>query len=404
MKGELGVFLVVSAVASVVVPEAAAQGWGMRRLDVTLTRKLPSTLTFTGNTVKVRLDTSAQGRVPPQVAEIFRTRLTAELFKDSRIVEEKTTPDAIIETTVNDFSSATTPVQRSNFDLKTKRNVPFYNKIVTGGVTVSYRTLDGRDKRGLDSANLRFEVQQEFTPTGEPVRELFVKGKNEAFKKLPSQNEVSEYLVNGIVMQVTRRIVSVDETISVPLPRGKLEPASKLGAAARWGAMLETVEKMPPFPQAPDEAFRQYAIGIANEALAYQETDRGRSQDLLAGAALAYKKAIQAAPGEDVFQAAQNRMAGYGGSSTAVATTGESDTGASRAVSPAAGAMTNMDVIKFAREKFSEDFMIDAINAAPSVAFDMSTDSLVDLKRSGVSERVIKTMRDKAAKHEPESR
>jgi hypothetical protein len=59
--------------------------------------------------------------------------------------------------------------------------------------------------------------------------------------------------------------------------------------------------------------------------------------------------------------------------------------------------MTNMDVITFAREKFSEEFMLDAVGGAASVAFDLSTDSLVELKRSGVSEKVIKAMREKMA-------
>ncbi len=397
LRLRLGVSVVV---ASLVAADAAAQGWGVRRLDVTLTRKLPSTITFSGNTVRVRLNTTSQGRVPRQIVDIFRSRLTAEVFKDARIVEEQNTPDAIIDATINEFSSTTTTTQRSTLDLRTRRNIPTRNRVVQGQVTVSYRTLDGRTKKGLDSGNLHFEVQQEFTPTGEPYRELFQK-KNEPFQHLPRNDELNQYLVDGIVMEVTKRLVTVDEGIAVPLPRGKLEAASKLGAASRWGAMLEAVERMAEFPKPADEAFRQYAIGIANEALAYQETDRGRSQDLLAKAALAYKKAIQASPDENVFQTAQNRMANYVGPTSAVPTAGEEPRAASRGVSPNApadaGGMTNEDVIKFAREKFSEEFLLETINGAASVDFDLSTDSLVELKRSGVSERVIRGMREKMA-------
>ncbi len=395
MRDELRFCLVV-AFACGLVSNVAAQGWGMRRLEVSLTRKAPSAITFTGSTVKVRVDASSQGQVPRHVAEIFRSRLTAEVFKDSRIVEEKTAPDAIIETTINEFSSSTKNFQRANFDLITRRNVPLHNRIVQGQVTISYRTLDGRDKKGLDAGNLRFDVEQEFVQNGEPYREL-LKKTPQPFKRFPNNNEIQEYLIDGIVMAVTKRLVAVDESVSVPLPRGKLEAASKLGAASRWGAMLEAVERMPAFPEPSNEAFRQYAIGLANEALAYQETDRGRSQDLLAKAALGYKKAIQANAGEDAFQAAQNRMASYVGSPSPVATTGEQDRGAPRSAAVAPGVMTNIDVIKFAREKFSEDFMLDIITGAATTEFDLSTDSLVELKRSGVSERVIKAMRDKTA-------
>jgi hypothetical protein len=388
---------VVSILAVGFVSELHAQGWGMRRLEVSLTRKLPSAITFTGSTVKIRVEATSQGQVPRQVADIFRARLTAEMFKDSRIVEEKTSPDAIIETTINEFSTTTKPGQRTNLDLKTGRNIPFHTRVVSGQVTVSYRTLDGRNKNGMDAGNLRFDVEQEFMPTGEPYRELFKKTK-EPFKRLPTAPEVQEYLIDGIVMEVTKRLVTVDESIKVPLPRGKLEAASKLGVAARWGAMLEAVERMPPFPEPANEAFRQYAIAVANEALAYQESDRGRSQDLLAKAALGYKKAIQANAGEDVFHTAQNRMANYVGPSSPTGTAGLAERETSRSVPSAPSALRNLDVIKFAQEKFSEDFMLESIASAPGVEFDLSTDSLVELKRAGVSERVIKTMRDRMAK------
>jgi hypothetical protein len=212
---------------------------------------------------------------------------------------------------------------------------------------------------------------------------------------------------------------------STPLPKGKLEDASKLGAASRWGAMLEAVERMSELPKASDESFRQYSIGVANEALAYQETNRGRGQDLLAKAALAYKKAIQANPDEAIFLKAQNRMATYVGPASQVAASASAQPVATRGVTRLApearpvpqvqtapppapdrgsrsdpertGALTNEDVLKFAREKFTDQFLVETITGAPSVDFDLSTDSLIELKRAGVSERVIRAMRTKMA-------
>jgi hypothetical protein len=422
MKAVLRFWPAVLLVAGFSAVDAAAQGWGMRRIDVTLTRKLPSAITFTGSTVKVRIETKTEGRVPREVAEIFRSRLTAEVFKDTRIVETTASPDAIIEATINEFSASTSAVRRPNLDLRTGRNTPLNNRVVQGQVTVSYRTLDGRTKKGLDAGNLRFAVEQEFIQTGEPYRELFQK-KKEPFKRLPQNDELYQYLVDGIVMEVTKRVVSVDEKITVPLPKGKLEDASKLGAASRWGAMLEAAERMSEFPKASDESFRQYSIGVANEALAYQETSRSRGQDLLAKAALAYKKAIQANPDEDVFLTAQNRMATYVGPTSPVATSGGAEPAATRGVTRLApevktppakeaapppgngsrsapdkpGVLTNEDVLKFVHEKFTDQFLLETINGAASVDFDLSTDSLIELKRAGVSERVIRGMRTKMA-------
>ena len=53
--------------------------------------------------------------------------------------------------------------------------------------------------------------------------------------------------------------------------------------------------------------------------------------------------------------------------------------------------------LKFVREKFTDQFLLETINGAPSVDFDLSTDSLIELKRAGVSERVIRGMRTKMA-------
>jgi hypothetical protein len=381
----------------------AAQGWGMRRMEVSLTRKIPSAVSLTGIT-KVRLEAKSQGQVPPQVADIFRSRLQAEMFKDSRLVDERTSPDLVVEGAITGFSLGTKNVQRSTFDPVAKRNNVYYDHLVSGQVSVSYRAIGARDKKALDSGNFRFGFEQEFLPNGDPYREWFRKGKNEVFKKLPGNDEAYQFLVDGIVREVTKRLVPVDETISVPMARGKLEPASKLGQAARWGAMLEAVEKMPAFPSAEDEAFRQYSIALANEALAYQETDRGRIEEMLAKAALGYKKALQGKPGEEVFEQAQNRMASYSGpaeTAAPTATTGDALDRSAAAAPAQPGSLTNADLIRFAQEKFSDDFILEAVTAAEHPAFDLSTDSLIELKRAGVSERVIKALRDRMAKAKP---
>src|SRR5262249_14979848 len=147
------------ATASGAAP-VSAQGWGVRHLEVSLTRKMPSVISLTGKT-KVRLEAKTQGQVPPQLAEVFRSRLQAEMFKDSRILEEKTSPDIIVEATITAFSINTKPVQRSTYDLATKKNVFFVDKVADGDVAVSYRALDAKGGNGLDASNLQFGIEQE---------------------------------------------------------------------------------------------------------------------------------------------------------------------------------------------------------------------------------------------------
>jgi hypothetical protein len=270
---------------------------------------------------------------------------------------------------------------------------------------LSYRTLDGRTMKGLDSGNLRLNVEQEFTPQGQPYREIGRK-REEPFKQVPSREQVNEYLIDGMVSLVARRVVSTDETFTVPLPMGKMETASRLGIASRWGAMIEALEKMPALASPGDEAYRQYGLGVANEALAYQETDRRQKLDFLAKAALGYKNAIRMNANEDAFRTAQDRIATYSPPEPAPAQRGSTgaDRSAPRGATADASIISNQDVIKLAAEKFSEDFILDAIGTARKVDFDVSTSAVIALKRAGVSEKVIKAMRDRIRDDEPQTR
>jgi hypothetical protein len=387
---------------------AAPQGFGSgllgRHLSVDLTRKMPSLISFSGSTVRLKITVAAQGTVPRQYADILRTRLTAEVFKDSRIVEEARTPDTVIEATITDLSATTRTQQRSVLNDRFQ-SVPQSNRVLEGLIVLSYRTLDGRTMKGLDSGNLRFRVVQEFTPKGEPYRELFGRKQNEPFSAMPTREMVNQHLIDGMVWSIARRIVPSNQTTTVPMPMGKLESASRLGVASRWGAMIEALEKMPAFTSPAEEAFRQYGLGVANEALAYQETDDRQQQDFLAKAALGYKNAIRLNAGEEAFRTAQDRLATYSPPEpSAVARPSTSADRSTPRSAPDASAFTNQDVIKLAAEKFSDDFILDAIGTARKVDFDVSTTAVIALKRAGVSEKVIKAMRDRIRDDQPQTR
>jgi hypothetical protein len=380
-------------------PQGLGGGLTGRRLNVTLTRKAASLVSLSGNTVRLNITVAAQGTVPRQYADVLRTRLTAEVFKDPRVVEELKTPDAIVEATINEFTYNQRVNARTNFDFLKRANVTTQTRVVDGLIVLSYRTLNGRDKKGLDAGNLRFGFEQEFTIQGQPYRELGRK-KEEAFNHLPTRQEVDQYLIDGMVNLVAKRIVAVDEPITVPLPLGRLEPASRLGAASRWGAMIEELEKMPALTPVADDAYRQYALGVANEALAYQETDARQKQDFLAKAALGYKNAIRMNAAEGVFQAAQNRIATYSapdpvGPGEPAHPAAAPSAGGSTSRSTGTNVLRNDDVIKLATEKFSEEFILDAIGTAKQVDFDVSTNGLIALKRAGVSEKIIQAMRNR---------
>jgi len=66
------------------------------------------------------------------------------------------------------------------------------------------------------------------------------------------------------------------------------------------------------------------------------------------------------------------------------------------AAPPQEQALTNLDVVKLAQLELGDDIVIAKIKQAEAVAFDLTTDGLLQLKRSKVSGPVIKAMLERA--------
>jgi hypothetical protein len=64
-------------------------------------------------------------------------------------------------------------------------------------------------------------------------------------------------------------------------------------------------------------------------------------------------------------------------------------------------ALTNKMVVDLVQAKFSADIIIKKIQTAPSVNFDTGTDALIKLKNSGVEEKIVSAMLDRAALSSP---
>jgi hypothetical protein len=173
---------------------------------------------------------------------------------------------------------------------------------------------------------------------------------------------------------------------------------------------LEGLETMQPFPTPEEDAYRLYDIGVANEALAYSSEDVTKARTYLQQAAINYGKAIDAKPTEKNFLEPQNRidtaLAHYKSLSeeaktpaVETATTHAtshpvSETSTTHSVAGSADdAMTNDQVIEMAAAHMDEANIIDNIQHAPSVSFDLSVQGQVYLSQHGVSGRILTAMK-----------
>src|SRR3984957_1310954 len=447
-----------------------AQGFGLSKKTVKLQRKMPATVHLPGPGFDVQVNAHDSNNA--DAARMLTDLLTTELQKyDKKLQVKPTSPDELIHCTIMTFQipppvafTRNEVVLQKGQSLEQPRQ--FYK--VTGSVSVSYQAKDGQ-ARVLDSDGITANYSQEFEAgtnqaTGEslgakvtnPFRRLAGKKTDESYGA-PSPIELRQLLLSRAASQIASRLVNTDETLDVPLARGKLDEANNLAEKGLWERYLETLETMTPLPKTTEDAYRLYDIGVAYEALAYQSEDKNATQKFLDKAAINYGKAIDANPGEKLFIDPQNRIqtavehykrleqsgtaeakadtapaspsAASTGAASKVSTPAKSSTGGSSSRSstvsagkasasaspapaagaaarapaklatpatPAAPALTNAQVIKMAKAGVDEDNIVATIHDATSVQFDLSPDGLVNLASNGVKGKIVSAMRDRA--------
>jgi hypothetical protein len=201
------------------------------------------------------------------------------------------------------------------------------------------------------------------------------------------------------------------------------------------------LEERAPFKGGEDEAYRQYALGLAYEAMSYGADDVATTLRYLERAAQHYNDAINGNPKEDYFfkphetalavqgwhkvenivrredepikkvtqpplERVQTSLAKYqtiatqqaayegvGGGSTAAGAKGLKTAGATAA--PAPGEMTNKDVVDMARAGVDEDLILGAVADAAACSFDLTSKGLIELSKAKVSKIVIKALQEK---------
>lgn len=387
----LSTFLITLAFCQTSTITAYAQGFGAIKMVVNLERKHPPKVYIRGTAIGVRIDDSQVARdvgLAQQMASVLESEL---LSHDQRLKPDNLKPETLISCTITRLESVEKWETRTGESQKgglagailggiLNPQKPGNYKVIAGTMNVSYQAKDIKTGNILDSDNL-----------GAYYSQAFLDGTG-----APSLSEVEHGMMWDIVSQIVRRLVPTREKIAVLLPKGKLENAGKLGQAGLWSRMLEQLEMMPPLANPKDDAYRQYDIGVAYEALAYQADNLADARKLLEQAAIYYGRALEMNPEEKYFREPQKRI------DTAIAQykkleeqQAASQTGGAKDVAsgPADKSLTNQDVIDLLKAGLDEENLIATIDVAPAVEFDLSPQGLRHLLENGVSNRVISAMR-----------
>ena len=404
-----------------------AESFGLSHESIELQRTLPALVPLNGRSVQVTL--ARQSSVPAQLQAQLVSALEERLSKSSsqpRVVESggEVTIDCVItgysapkittKTTQNAQPSvlSKTPKWLSNSGGSTAA-AGIETWTAQGTVAVSFRVTAAQGHQVLISGSVNGTVyeQGDNGNVGGNILDLHRK----APQPPPTSIQVNQDVFASAALQIASYVVNTPETISVYLARGgSLDNANRLAKSGLWQRYLETLETQQPGGDAKSAAYQTYDVGVANEALGYAAQDPKTAMKYLQEASTAYDKAIDALPDEKYFIAPQQRILAAlkhwetlkeaqsnkgqpSDNGSPMVTTSSSTPGAPTPVAKVSNdpPMTNADVVTLVQGKVDVDNVVDDIQHAPSVHFDLTPKGQAALARAGVNGPVLRAMKQR---------
>jgi hypothetical protein len=405
-----GVFLAGNA--------AAREGFGFTKKAVTMTRTVPPATNLGARRVKISA-TSERGDDKDD-ANALRRYIEEAVLSGAGTISPSEKGDLTLKVTIDRVESHESweTRQKSEYrkvgshqewDEKKKKYVSkddydtVYTtvnvKVVTGSVSGAFDVLD-KSGKVADSGS---------------ISESFSRKYDEGQGAL-TPGDVEDQLLKRAAALVAARIVPTQDRVSVIVPKGSFEPFIPLAESNAWDRYLAAVEAVPSSRKSREEAYRQYALAVAKEGLAYATREPARALDLLREAVTHYDNAMRGHPGEKIFvEAYESFWSGRAAdaplaraNASLAAYEGWTPTGAAkpRATTMVASSakeagpaevMTNQTLIEMSKAGLAEENLILSIDAAAATEFDTTPAALIALSKAGVSKNVIAKMQKKAS-------
>ena len=414
------VALALSLIAFLAVRADAREGFGFSKKAVDMTRTTPPGINIAGTRIGVIAASDRSGDADD--AKTLGRHTEEAILEGDKRLSTAASPEITVRLMLNGLDANETWEQKSETkyqktgtkqewnskkgkyetkdvydNVEVKRNV----KVVSGSVDGTYRITDA-DGRDLDSGSIARKFREKYDDgTG-----------------APSTSVVRDDLLHMAARVVAGRIVPTHDRVNVIVPKGSFEALIPLAESGTWDRYLAGVEAVPENRRPDQEAYRQYALAIAKEAVAYATEDVVRATELLSESVGHYKKAIENNPNEKIFSEAHSSvffknapaplpraeqdLAAYLawklGPTKAAASSHATSSQAPANPSRPSGTMRNETVIEMSRAGLSDDTIEMAIDSVAARQFDLSASGLVALAKSGVSNPVIAHMQKRAKK------
>ncbi len=300
-----------------------AQGFSGKlgaKTTVTLDRRLPAAVKLPG--VAFTVKTVAERPADPcekLAADKLQSTIETELVRyntDLQLNPDK--PDTVIGVKVLTCSVLRTPQYSTSLTGNTRGQQQQTGVRVNAHLTSTYQA---RTRGGgfIDAEPLDIKYEHDFNNVNAAISET-----KKVFGKIPhpgrkrqeeddaephTTEDVVDILVNRMTSRIAARLVNTHERVEVLLARGKpFDDANRFAEAGQWTKYVETLETMPPLPNAEDDSYRLYNIGVGNEALGYKAETPSSAKTYFDRAVIDYRKAGEANPREKYFIEPVNRI------------------------------------------------------------------------------------------------
>jgi hypothetical protein len=415
MKHRLIAVLIVTALA---VPAVAREGFGFAKKAVALARTIPPSTNAGARRVKV---TVASDRSDARDdAQTMSRYISEAILAGAGSLADTGKPEVMIDVSLDRVEShesydTETEYVRQQTGTKRKWNEkkekyedePIYSQVP---VQKSYKVLTASITGAYDIGTRSSDVAS--GSIDQQFREKYGDGES---SRAPS--DVEDELMRNAARAIVAHLVPTNDRVSVLLPRSTFEKFIPLAENGQWDRYLAAVEGVPANRNLKDEAYRQYAMAVAKEALGYLNEDRKEALALLRNSVALYEQAISMNGNEELFRKGYVSLLASSSIGVPLARVNDSvaryekwtSPGATRVASrdpepepepepePAPkNGMRNQTVIDLAKAGLSDENIKLAIDGAEHTAFDVTPDGLIALAKGGVSKSVIAHMQKRA--------
>jgi hypothetical protein len=259
--------------------------------------------------------------------------------------------------------------------------------------------------RDFLASNTR-SIAGSFTITDRAKRELY-DSEFSASNAGALVNTPDDRLIDDAARDVARIVVPTHHHTAVLIPKGRLDALAPLPERGEWAAYLTAVEQLPEVA-GDAESYRQYALGVAEEGVAYALSDSGARLRRLREAVRRNITASHLKPSEKLFAemySPMSRMFASPGLPPRVwidphamelwESVAFIDSWMKAPQAPA-GTLDNRAVLDLAVAGRSDETIVAAITAAKQANFALGQPEMTALSKAGVPWAVIDAMRKKA--------